>query len=164
VKLSTFSLHDIKLQNAETTPSQMLTLSGGDVTRSTDALTLMIVLSASNLNQLKAVSTLATFANDTFVNIAEDAILDLANNGLHAAIHQVDVFIPDDTALEIVSFLFDLNVGLLNLAFSEAINISTFDPTRITLQNSQTLDEFSVAITGCMESLVSYAITSLSFL
>ncbi|MDD9816716.1 MAG: hypothetical protein OXU61_01045 [Gammaproteobacteria bacterium] len=148
MKLSTFSLHDIKLQNAETTPSQMLTLSGGDVTRSTDALTLIIVLSTSYLNQLKA----------------RDAILDLANNGLHAAIHQVDVFIPDDTALEIVSFLFDLNVGLLNLAFSEAINISTFDPTRITLQNSQTLDEFSVAITGCMESLVSYAITSLSFL
>ena len=129
VNVSTFNLRDVILQNAERVPTQMFSLTGGDVTRSADALTITIALSTSNLNQLKSISTLATFENNTYVNIAQDTILDLADNGLDAAIRQVDVFIPDDTPPEIVSFSFDLNVGPLNLTFSETINISSFDPT-----------------------------------
>ena len=128
---STLNVNQISIQNYSVFPLLTQQLTGGAVERSLDALAVTIQLDISDLNLLKSNLALATTRNNSFISIVQDAIVDLADNGLEATVSQVDNFIPDESEPTLIDFSFDLNVGLLNLTFSETVNFSTFDPTSL---------------------------------
>ena len=145
---STFRITDLQLLNAIPTPSDSFALTEGDVVRSNDALNLTITLSQSDLNILKNKTTLAISRNTTFVSITENIILDLAGNGIPQTVQIVDDFTPDETSPQLISFNFDLDGGILNLTFSETINLTSFDPSQLDLQKTASSNNDSVNITS----------------
>ena len=93
----------------------------------------------SDLNELKRRDGLATNYSDTFLRVLPLTIMD--TGGLSATLNVLQVcdFIPDTTEPILTNWISDGNTGSISLLFSEAVNISSLDPTGITLQNSETL-------------------------
>ena len=48
----------------------------------------------------------------------------------------ITTLIPDTTNIRLTAFALDMNSGVLTLWFSETVQLSTFNPTRLTLQRS----------------------------
>ena len=96
-----------------------------------------VTLSIDDLNAIKADFNLATQISTTFLAIDPYTLLDMADNPVLPLVipQQARDFIPDITSPGLDSASFNFNGGLLSLTFSETINVETFVPTEITLQN-----------------------------
>ena len=156
VNASTIVFSGIVLQSGPTisVPYRILRSGNSVVTRSLDALTLTIQLDTSDLNTLKSYSTLGTSIYNTYVNISQNAVLDLAKNGLTASVVRISLLINDTTSPSLVAFIFDRNVGVLTLQFSETISINPFNATQITIQSSQLPANVNVTLSGGSATLV----------
>ena len=109
-----------------------------------------VTLSEEDLNLIKADFTLAVDESTTFLTIDPYSILDMADNPVLPVSVPVQVleFVPDITDPELEQATFDFNGGLLTLVFSETVNVDTFDPMEITLQNDMTSPPSSVNLQG----------------
>ena len=140
VRLSTFNVTQFTLQSSSSTPSQSYTLTTTSLTTATDLIYFTIILSAVDLNRIKFLSELAYNKNSTFISLTPLFITDMFGNRI-VSIPTSDAviiteFILDSTPPAVEYFELDLNVGNLTLVFSETVNASSLDVTRITLQNS----------------------------
>jgi len=89
-----------------------------------------------DLNQIKMKDQLATSINDTFVSISALVIMD--TGGLAAMFGHIQAceYIVDTTPPFLISWTYNEEAGALSLLFSEAVNISSLDPSGITLLNT----------------------------
>ena len=73
-----------------------------------------------------------------YVLFDSNLVSDIFNNRVVASQRRADVFIPDMTGPILLSFDLDMNVGAMNITFSEAILQETFDSSGITVQDAPT--------------------------
>lgn len=59
-----------------------------------------------------------------------NSVLEIATNSAHPAAQ----YTPDETAPELLNFTFDANSGSIAFTFSETVDVSTLNPSAITLQ------------------------------
>ena len=163
VNANTLDPTQVTLQNA-VIASVSLTLSNATTTSSSNGLMIVLHLH-SDADRIKASTELATSLNNTFLSLTASTIQDVSGSPVvpvppSFAILAM-VFITDFTQPQLVSFGLDLDIGSLQLSFSEAVDLSTLDPTGITLQSSSTLPTNSFTLTGGSAVAVSFTETML---
>ena len=112
----------------------------GDAMISEDDSTIIdLFLSNDDLNELKILTDLATSANDTYVIFETVAVIDTSDNLLNTENLPLQVFgyFPDVTPPELEDFILDLNGNILELYFSETVNVTTLNISQITLHSTQ---------------------------
>ena len=97
-------------------------------------------LSDEDLNYIKYLSNLASFAENTYLSVTSDAGTDLAPNPLveinSSKAYRADAFYSDKTRPRLLSYNFDADSGDLLLTFSETVNVSSVLANQFTLSNS----------------------------
>ena len=101
---------------------------------------------------------LCTWRGNCYISIAEGAVKDPADLPLLPVVGMVTAivrdFIDDTTPPSLVSFILDVNAGLLSLTFSEPVNPTNLNPTGITLQDAPTASEsYTLNATASTRSL-----------
>ena len=129
----------ITLQSASTGAEVNVRLSNETTTTSSNGSVMMLQL-RGDANMIKATTQLATEPSNTFLSFTSSAVQDLYGNPVVSvppfSALQTSSFTEDSTQPELLRFILDLNIGYLSLSFSEAVEISTFTPTNITILNS----------------------------
>ena len=109
-------------------------------------------LSRYDLNQLKAMPTLATHVSNTYLQTDPNTFEDTAGipgipiSATFAMVAQR--VIPDATPPILEDFEFDLGAGSVILSFSETVDSSTFSPTSLTVQSAPAFPVDSRPLTG----------------
>lgn len=102
--------------------STVVTVTSGNVTN------IALQLSANLLNLIISDATLCSSIQNCFITWANDTFRDVSNNPtveVPSPIQAGTIF-PDTTAPNLTSFRVDLSSGLLNVSFSEPVNITVF--------------------------------------
>ena len=152
-----FSIVGVSIQDDSSLPSQSVTLTRFSTSPTTlNGLDFIIDLSDYDFNALTAVFPLASMETNTFISMLEGAVKDMQGNNIEE--------IPTDNALRVTSheedrmqptfssFDLDLDMGILTLVFSESVNVSSFDPTNITIQSSASTPSHFFTLTGGLVS------------
>ena len=143
VNTSTLNVSDITLQsyyfiNTYNTTRQQYTLQSA-ATTSSNGPTIVLNLGYTDMNEIKKLTLIATRSDNTYLSLGAQAVLDMSrlriNQIANGEAQPVRIFVPDSTSPSLVGFQFDFNIGLLQLTYDETIDISSFDPTKITFFN-----------------------------
>jgi len=133
--------------------STQYTLTGGYVV-TFNCPTVTFQLSELDINNIKALSDLATDALNTFLSITKDAISDMNGNPVRDIPETeplpTDQYTPDIRPPRLIGFGYDANKGSISLNFTETVNVDTLDFTALTLQAdpSGPLPNRSYTLTG----------------
>ena len=139
VTASTLMTTLITVQSAAAFPTQSVQLSPLSTTGSPDGTRLSIDLSSTDFNAIAAAHPLASAIANTYLSLGEGVVIDTsevrsAEVSFGAAL-QVANYTADRIPPSLLGFDLDLNRGVLTLEFSEFIDITSFDPTQVTLQS-----------------------------
>lgn len=95
-------------------------------------------IDVNDLNAIKKNPQLVTNRENTFIQISQNTLLDtyLRNISSVNRTLQVRNFTPDTISPTIFGFDLDLNASLLFITFNEIVNLTTFDTTKLIIQNS----------------------------
>ena len=111
-----------------------------------------VYLGFADLVAIKANADLANNAQDTFLALRADTVQDTSGNPNIEISFQaplaVERFTTDSVSPILNFFDLDLNAGILNLTFSEPVNISSFAPTQITFQSAPDSSATMLTLTG----------------
>ena len=157
-----FDPTQITLQSSSTSNAVSFTLSNvyAASTSTTIATVIALRLSQGDTDRIKASTQLATSFRNTYLSLTASTIQDVSGNAVvpvpPSSALRVSFFIPDFTQPQLVSFSLDLDIGSLQLTFSEAVDNSTLDATGITLQSSAALPTTSFTLTGGSVVAVSF--------
>ena len=140
VRLSTINVTQLTIQSSRANSTQSFTLTNYSITDDTDATMLNITISVDGLNRIKFLSELAIDIDSTYLSVTAFLITDMFGNRIESiptnGAKQITGFTEDVTSPVIVYFDLDMNVGNLTIEFSETVNASSLDVTKIRLQNS----------------------------
>ena len=145
VDVSTFDVETLVLSENTTSAGANISLQVGTLL-SNDSTVLTYRLSEDDLNYVK-LDNLCTFdkdGEDCYLTIFNDTIQDMDSNPVMAVALVVDQYIGDTTEPEIVYVSVNMSLGNITLGFSEAVDVSTFDPTEIRLHESRESQFFTV--------------------
>ena len=156
VDTSSFRILRVALQDRQSSPNQIVRLTSGSSTSSPDGIEVVINLSVNDFNTITATFPLASTAENTFITLEASAVLD-ANGNPSAEIPssnalQITNHTADQTPPMLDDFDFDVNTGRLTLVFSESVNVSSFMPSQVTIQNLRTLATEIYTLNGGMIS------------
>ena len=153
VNISSFNPMQITFQSAPDSSATMLTLTGASSIELRN-LTVLVGLSANDIDMLAELEDLATAVNTTYLSFTAELVTDMYGNSVEPVttdlaiqVRNLQMF-QDPVPPEIVSFSIDLNSGFLSLSFSEEVSSTTFDVSRITLQSSSANPEVQFTLTG----------------
>eukprot|EP00041_Stephanoeca_diplocostata_P007154 m.98677 g.98677 ORF g.98677 m.98677 type:complete len:1544 (+) comp16758_c0_seq2:5192-9823(+) len=90
-------------------------------------------LSSEDARELQALSDFAVSNESTFLSIGAGFVQDMVNISNLPSVMQVDRFAFDNVRPEVVGFSLNMNVGMIILNFSEIVDPSTFNASRIEL-------------------------------
>jgi len=155
VDRSTLDPTHLVLQGSETFTNlqQMLRLTGG-TSPSFDGLMILLRLSISDLNELKRNDMLYTSIDTAFLTVNYSFVSDMAGNPVAPIMDgnamQAVAYRNDTTMPRLFGYSLDMDSGMLNLSFSETMNVSSLQFNRLTLQRSSnvTLDQYRYTLTG----------------
>jgi hypothetical protein len=140
---STLDPEGLTLYSINATNVTSYTLTNGTVIR-VEQTYVDVQLSEYDLDNIKALADLATSTADSFLAITEGAIEDNDNNPVVEIQAEAAIAITnltrDITRPELIGFDFDLDSGNLTLTFSETVLASSLQPSRITVQSSESQD------------------------
>ena len=150
----------ITLQSAPTANSTSYTLTGGLLLTEPSAASLQVALTVEDLNNIKALTDLATSVGNTFLSHTLNLTADYALNEVfpvssHSAIPTGSI-IPDMIAPLLIRFSLDMNAAELRLTYEETVDVSSFDPTRVMLVNSPEDPTSTLTLTTSAVSTVTY--------
>ena len=152
------TLHSAEDGTLPTTTSFQLT---GYLTEPTtaDSYVLSVMLATMDLNLIKAETELFTMEGNSFISADGLAIRDLFSNFLQSVVAgeaiPVTNFTADTTSPQLSAYTLDLDIGGLVLSFDETVNITTFMPSDLTLQNVQNASEPGAVTLGLSAAGVS---------
>ena len=142
MQATTFVPNRLTIHASRSSSAQFYILRGG-IASVEGSTALLVNLSETDQNALKQSLSLAISNSSTYISIRDGVAQDLSNNLAHpiliADALPVAVFTADNTRPALRSFDFNVNTSVITLVFSETINISSFDPTGIVIQNSRSL-------------------------
>ena len=125
-------------------------LTGGS-TASVDGFTIIISLTSTDLNAIKALRSLCSALTNTYLVVSSDGLLNYASVPMVSIISnsalRATSFVADTTSPVLSSFSFNQASGQLTLTFSETVDLTTLDVSQITLQNAATAAH-SIVLTG----------------
>ena len=142
VNVSSLNISQITLQSYYSIVNQTMdkyTLQSA-YTSSDDGVIVVINLGYKNMNEIRKRTRIATRSANTYITITALTISDMSalqvNPISDGNAQPVNVFIADSTRPSMVEFQFDFDDGFLSLTFDETIDISSFDPSKVTFYNS----------------------------
>jgi len=139
VNASSFIPSQVTLQNMHSSPTEMYSLTGGDVNQPFST-TVALSFTRTDLNLLKANLQLATEDANTYLSITESGISDMNRNMLvrvpMSDAQNVGNYISDASPPIIESFTLDYNTGAMVVFFDETVDVNSVDVTDMTLQSS----------------------------
>ena len=143
VDVTTLNVSRITLQNDETNATAMYTLTGGTPVPNDTAVQLSIYLTEDDLNMINRIENLATGTGDSYLTITEGLVADFNGNeidditeGMPSSVFRMDMLPPTLTA-----YALDVNMGILQLTFSETVNSTSLNVSAITIQNSPVITD-----------------------
>ena len=141
INVTSFMFSQVTIQNLQSDPTELYTLTGGETTQPIST-TIVVSLSRTDLNEVKANLQLASRAGNTFLSATELAASDMNMNRLirvpMSDAKSVRTYTPDTTDPVIESFQLDYDTGVLVFSFDETLVLSTADVSALTFQNAQT--------------------------
>ena len=151
INTTTFNTMALSLQNHVSNPTFELDIMNG--TYSTDFTdTLYFGLLPADLVVLKTSPQIARSPNTTFLAVGTASVYDL--RGFNAtgypmtAALRVSILTQDTAAPRITEFDLDLYNNTITIRFDEAIDVSSFDPTKVVIQNRVRDSTSSYPLTG----------------
>ena len=93
----------------------------------------------SDLNAIKMRDQLATNESDTYLRVTPVLILDTGRLPVTFNLIQACEFIADITQPRLANWTFNAPMNSISLLFTEAVNITSLDPSGITILNSDSL-------------------------
>ena len=153
VRVETLQLTSLTLQNQLADEKWTIQYSGALL--SNDSTQVVIRLDNRDLNQIKILTNLSTIVTNTYVSITSSLIKDM-NNNKAAAINTdspllVQNYTPDTRRPSLTSFDLDMDgSGSLTLTFSESVNVSSLDVTKVTLASGpvNATDTYTIGTLG----------------
>ena len=112
--------------------------------------TISFTLLKADVDAIKLIYTIARSTQSSYVTIDPSAIRDMFGNSVNLVLNgPATDFTPDTTPPYLVSYALDCNrannTGELRLSFSESVNASTFDLTKLVFQDAA-LQTFKVRL------------------
>ena len=162
VLAKSFDINQIELQNAVNSPTETVQLTMGSLpwlshSFSTDNTTIIIQLGQYDTDRIKAFTDLATATTNTYITITSDTIKDMNNNNVipieNDNAHIVQELTEDRVPPELLSFVLNLNTGLITLTFSETVETSSLEVSEITISSSSDSDIVSWTLTNMTEAI-----------
>ena len=145
VNASSLQPSAIIIQAGEFTPIVSLILwhqLQGGIGSMEDSHVIDIQLDATDLNEIKQLTEIATSSNNTYIIFSSDLISDTSGNDVNAIVNgrglPVKTFSDDRVHPELIEFTLDMNQALLHLTFTETVDSRTFHVDQITLQDDRT--------------------------
>ena len=159
VNANTLDPTQVTLQDSASSAAETLMLSTAMTTSSGNGPVITLQLQ-SDTDRIKASTELATSTGNTYLSLTATTIQDVSGSPVvpvpPSNALPVSIFTEDTTPPELLSFTLDLDIGSLELTFSEAVNISALDPTGITLQSHPTSPILDFTLTGGSAVAVSF--------
>ena len=142
VNRSSFMPSQVTIQDLRSRATEIYTLTGEGRVDQPISTTIVLSLTGTDLNALKANLQLVTEDNNTFLSVTDMAISDMNSNRLiripMSNAKSVRTYTPDTSDPIIESFELDYDAGTLVFSFDETVDLSTADIESITFQNAQT--------------------------
>ena len=153
IDYTVFSSRYITIQNAKYNATTSYTLDADDQEHTQEYLpTITFTLLPQDVVAIKALETLATGQDDTYISLTSSLVTDTSGSpitpiDIENAL-QVQTYTNDSIPPELISFtLLDMNEGIITLSFSEPINASTIEFSEFTL-HSDTSGDGPFSLTG----------------
>ena len=152
------SLQDSEGTGLDTTSTRVMSfISDVDEVTTSDSRNINLRLSNTELNEIKKLVGLATNSSNTFLAHLTDAMRDTSGNPLQELAPAVAMQVTgmggyefDVTPPTLVSFDLLMETGVpplsLVLSFSETVNLTSLDPTMITIQSAASNPQFSYTL------------------
>ena len=139
-----------------------LSANNQSMTISPDVPVVEILIGDADLNELKRLQPLAYDGMYTYIYLSETTIKDTSDNfNIPVSSVQVANFTEDRTKPQLVNFTLDLSLELLTLFFSETVDSSTLDITKITFVSPLSLPSFTLTQGQVLSSDGTYLIVEL---
>ena len=142
VNASSFDITTLTLSKNTSTLATNISLGEGTLLTN-DSIFVSYLLNEDDLNAIKLndLCTAMLSGTDCYLAISNETIRDMNSNAITARIGNssllAEPYVMDVTAPEIVYFSVNMSLGNVTLGFSEVIDVSTFDPTQLTLHEFQ---------------------------
>ena len=156
VNLTAFDITQLSIQSASNSSvaGQNITLTEGSLTPSEPASAIDITLVTDDINAIKTMMQLAVNDTTTYLTATDRTVSDMVGNPLReipsdAGISPRD-HIPDTSRPTLETFFLDLNSGMLDLTFSEAVLVPSLMVNAIDIQNRMSSPTVTVEVTGGM--------------
>ena len=146
VNTNSFSVTSLTLVSGGNTSYQ---LTGGEIIVDQNDTMFTLILTTSDLNEVKKLEDLATSINNTFLEFDAALLTDMNNNYVEPVVNesrQAAQFTQDTVQPELLSYNLDMNMGLLHLSFSETVRVSTLHAPSFTFQNSNDSSNISYTL------------------
>ena len=149
---ATFVITGVTFQNRASDATDSVTVSALSTTTSSPSTVLDFDLHITDFNALAAVFPLATMEENTFISIIAEIVRDMNNNPSIAIppsnALQITNHTEDQTRPSLQTFDFDLDAGAILLTFSETVNVTSLNPSQLTLQNVVSAPTSSQSLSG----------------
>jgi hypothetical protein len=163
VDASSFDKSTLEIQNAE---GDVVLIAAADPTavypeRGTvseaNLATIIVRLDSNDGNQIKAVTTLGTDVENTYVMISAETVKDMSDNAIdvHPAMKAISVTL-DTTPPVLEGATLDMNIGVLTLTFDETVDTETLVEDSLVIQGLQTdgTNSIPLAVSGTRQDYV----------
>ncbi|XP_065886866.1 uncharacterized protein [Dysidea avara] len=122
------------------------TLTGGIVQNNDHNSTIVIILTTTDLNEIKVRTSLAISNTTTYLLITNYTIQDVSMNQVMAITTPVIVgrFTEDTVRPQLEAYTLDVNMGVLTLTFSETVNSNSLNVTGLTIQSHPNISDIEV--------------------
>ena len=155
VDRSTLDPTGLVLQGSETfTHLQQRLRQTGGTSPSFDGLMILLRLSSTDLNELKRNDMLYTNIETAYLTVDSIFVQDMAGNPIAPIVdgnaRQASAYRNDTTMPRLLGYSLDMDLGTLNLSFSETVNVSSLQFNQLTLQRSSNAsrDQYQYTLTG----------------
>ena len=124
----------------------ILPLTGGIVQNNDHNSTIVIILTTSDLNEIKVRTGLAISNTTTHLLLTNYTIQDVSMNQVIAITTPVVVsrFTEDTVRPQLEAYTLDINIGVLTLTFSEAVNSDSLNVSGLTIQSHPNISDVDV--------------------
>lgn len=124
---------------------------------------IIVTLSTKDVNDIKRITVLGTQLNNSFLSFSANFVSDESGNPVvpipPCAALRAAVFMEDTTPPLLTLFFINITSGILNMTFSETVNILSFRFSSLTLVNGRPMNT-----NGELQPVSSYTLTGGSLL
>ena len=141
---TSLTITELSLQSDFSSPGSTYTLTGGECISPCSGSNITLAITLEDLNEIKLIEDLCAATTDCVPSFPSAFLTDqFGNPVIESAMSpleslQLDSFVPDTTSPQLVDFELNLSTDELTLMFDEPVRASSFSPSRITLQGTET--------------------------